>query len=169
VRSGQAGKIKVSKAIEVGNIFPLGTMYAQKMNAFYTNSKGQKLPLWLASYGIGPTRVLGTLVEVFHDDKGIIWPKSVSPYSAHLIHIENSGIKENAKKVYETLEKEGIEVLWDDRIDVSVGEKFADADLIGISVRLVISEKSAGKIEWKQRNSEKTELLNLEEVIKRLK
>jgi prolyl-tRNA synthetase len=169
VRSGQAGKIKVSKAIEVGNIFPLGTMYAQKMNAFYTNSKGQKLPLWLASYGIGPTRVLGTLVEVFHDDKGIIWPKSVSPYGAHLIHIENSGIKENAKKVYETLEKEGIEVLWDDRIDVSVGEKFADADLIGISVRLVISEKSAGKIEWKQRNSEKTELLNLEEVIKRLK
>ena len=165
------GKIKTSKAIEVGNIFPLGTMYAEKMGAFYTDEKGQKRPLWLASYGIGPTRVLGTLVEVFHDDKGIVWPESVAPYDVHLVSLGS----ENADTVYEKLEKEGVEVLYDDR-DVSAGQKFADADLIGIPVRLVTSAKTvqqssmqAIKVEWKKRNEDKTEILDLEEVLKRLK
>ncbi len=169
--SGQAcpkcksGKIKVSKAIEVGNIFPLGTMYAEKMGAFYTDSTGAKKPLWLASYGIGPTRVLGTLVEMFHDDKGIIWPKSVAPYQAYLISLQKN---KEADEVYKKLQEEGIEVFYDDR-EATAGQKFSDADLIGIPVRLVVSAKTEGKIEWKKRNEDKTEILDLEEVLRRLK
>ncbi|MCL5435158.1 MAG: His/Gly/Thr/Pro-type tRNA ligase C-terminal domain-containing protein [Patescibacteria group bacterium] len=171
------GKIKTSKAIEVGNIFPLGTMYAEKMGAFYTDNEGNKKPLWLASYGIGPTRILGTLVEMFHDDKGIIWPESVTPFDAHLVEIQNSNVKSQnynsklknlANDVYEKLQKAGVEVLYDDR-EATAGQKFADADLIGIPHRLVISEKTSGKIEWKERTKNETELLGLEEAIKRLK
>lgn len=162
----KSGKIKEAKSIEVGNIFPLGTMYAEKMGAFYTDSKGVKKPIVLASYGIGPTRILGTLVEIFHDDKGIVWPKSVSPYNAHLISVNSD---EKANKVYERLLGENIEVLYDDRKNKTPGEKFKDADLIGIPVRLVISEKTGDKIEWKERNSEKLELLDFDEVLKKLK
>jgi len=158
------GKIKASKAIEVGNIFPLGTMYAEKMKAFSTDLEGNKKPLWLASYGIGPTRVLGTLVELFNDEKGIIWPESVAPYNVHLINLGS----ENADPIYEKLEKEGIEVLYDDR-DVSAGQKFADADLIGIPVRLVTSAKTGKDLEWKRRNEDKTEILDFDEVLRRLK
>jgi len=176
VKEGQAcskcdkGKIKTSKAIEVGNIFPLGTMYAEKMGAFYADEKGQKRPLWLASYGIGPTRVLGTLVEMFNDDRGIIWPESVAPYNVHLLAISNqqSAIKEKADEVYQKLKEAGVEILYDDR-EVTAGQKFADADLIGISHRLVISEKTSGKIEWKRRNEDETEILGLEELIRKLK
>ena len=164
------GKIKTSKAIEVGNIFPLGTMYAEKMGAFYTDSNGAKKPLWLASYGIGPTRILGTLVEMFHDNKGIVWPESVAPYKVHLIslHSENQSVKKFADKVYKDLKAENIEVLYDDR-QAAAGEKFNDADLLGIPVRLVVSAKTGEKIEWKERINNETELLTLDEVLKRLK
>lgn len=167
------GDIKTSKAIEVGNIFPLGTMYAEKMGALYTNEKGERKPVWLASYGIGPTRILGTLVEIYNDDKGILWPKSVSPFDAHLISLRKD---EEALRIHDQIEENGFEVLYDDR-DASPGQKFADADLIGIPVRLVVSEKTlrqssgqAGdKIEWKERKAEKSEIIELGEVIKRLK
>ena len=164
------GRIKVSKAIEVGNIFPLGTMYAEKMGAFYTDLQGNKKPLWLASYGIGPTRVLGTLVEIFHDDKGIIWPQSVAPYNVHLIslHSKNQNVKKFADKVYKDLEEQGIEVLYDDR-EIAAGEKFSDCDLIGIPVRLLISEKLGEKLEWKKRDEENSEILDFPQVLKSLK
>lgn len=162
------GKILTSKAIEVGNIFPLGTMYAEKMGALYTDEKGSQKPIWLASYGIGPTRILGTLVEVNHDEKGIMWPKNVAPYDVHLIHLDEE-TKESAQKTYDLLAEKGIEVLWDDRIDASAGEKFATSDLIGIPVRLVISKRTGDKIEFKERKGEKEELLSLEEVFERLK
>jgi prolyl-tRNA synthetase len=109
--------------------------------------------------------MIGTLVELFHDDKGIIWPKSVAPYQVHLISIQSN---EKADRIYEKLQKEKIEVLYDDR-EIPAGQKFADADLIGIPVRLVISSKTKDQIEWKERASEKTELLTFEEVLKRLK
>lgn len=156
-------EVKAVQAIEVGNIFPLGTMYSEKMRALFTDQDGTRKPLWFGSYGIGITRLIGALVEVFHDDRGIIWPKSVAPYQAHLI-----GLNEKAKEVYEQLEKASIEVLYDDREDAGAGQKFADADLIGIPVRLVVSAKTADKIEWKNRNEEKTELLFLAEVLTRL-
>ena len=158
------GKVKGAKSIEVGNIFPLGTWFAERMRVYYADDKGLKKPVWFGSYGIGPTRVMGTLVEVGHDEKGIIWPKAVAPYEVHLVEL--SGAK-NAKKIYEELTQKGIEVLWDDR-EVGAGEKFADADLIGIPSRLVVSERNGDKIEWKERTSEKTELLSLDEIISKL-
>ncbi len=159
------GKMVEAKAIEVGNIFPLGTMYAEKMGGYYNDQSGQRKPVWLASYGIGPTRVLGTLVELFHDQKGIIWPKAVAPYLVHLISL---GTDEQAEKVYRELQESGMEVLYDDR-DVSAGEKFADADLIGIPYRLVVSQRSGGKIEFKERTASNSELLTLQELLKKIK
>ncbi len=119
------GKVVKAKAIEVGNIFPLGTFYAEKMGMLYTDKEGKKKPVWFGSYGIGPTRVMGALVEVNHDEKGIIWPKAVAPFEVELISLKVEG-----KKVYDQLKKAGIDVLWDDREEVSAGVKFADADLI---------------------------------------
>jgi len=157
------GKIVKAKSIEVGNIFPLGTWYAERMRVYYTDKNGMKKPVWFGSYGIGPTRVMGALVEVSHDEKGIIWYPQVAPFGVHLVELPGG----KAKEVYVKLTGEGIEVLWDDR-EVGAGEKFADADLIGIPVRLIVSDKSGDKIEWKKRESEKIELLSLGEVIKRL-
>jgi prolyl-tRNA synthetase len=160
-----SGSIEESKAIEVGNIFKFGTVYSQKMGVYATDKDGSRRLLHFGSYGIGITRMIGTLVELFHDDKGIIWPKSVAPYQVHLISIQSN---EKADRIYEKLQKEKIEVLYDDR-EIPAGQKFADADLIGIPVRLVISSKTKDQIEWKERASEKTELLTFEEVLKRLK
>jgi len=159
-------KIKEGKAIEVGNIFPLGTMYAEKMGVVYAGN-----PVWLASYGIGPTRIIGTLAEIYGDEKGLNWPKSVAPYQVHLLAINNQdeNVAKAADKIYESLLSEGVEVLYDDRIETSTGAKFNDADLIGIPVRLVVSPKTGEKVEWKERVSEKVEMLGLEEVVKRIK
>lgn len=171
------GHLKKAKAIEVGNIFPLGTYYSEKMGVNFTDKDGRKKPVWFASYGIGLTRAVGAIVELHHDEKGIVWPREVAPYGAHLIEIQNSKIKNqnhNSKVksfgnyVYEELIKAGVEVLYDDR-DVSAGAKFADADLIGIPVRLVISEKTQDKIEFKERKNNKIELLDLDEVLKKIK
>jgi prolyl-tRNA synthetase len=135
------------------------------MGAFYTDSAGVKKPLWLASYGIGPTRLLGTLVEMFHDDKGIVWSKNVAPYQVHLISLRK---ETQADEIYQKLQDAGVEVLYDDR-DVAPGQKFSDSDLIGIPVRLVVSEKTADKIEYKKRNEENSQIIELEEVLKKLK
>lgn len=173
-RAGEAcpkckkGKIIEARSIEVANIFPLGTWYSEKMAVYFSDKDGQKKPVWFASYGIGPTRILGTFVEVFHDEKGIIWPKEVAPYQAHLINLKTQNTKLSAGQVYQELVEAGVEVLYDDR-EVSAGVKFADADLIGIPVRLVVSEKTQEKIEWKERDKEKEELLSFDEVVNRLK
>ena len=158
------GEIKSGKAIEAGNIFRFGTYYSEKMNASFTDKNGKKSFPYFGSYGIGVTRLIGIAVELFHDDKGIIWPKSIAPYKVHLI-----GLNEKAEAIYNDLREKGIEVLFDDRREVSPGQKFADCDLIGIPVRLVVSDKTKDKIEWKERSSTKTELLDIEEVIRRLR
>ena len=161
----KAGHIKVLKSIEVGNIFPLGTKYSQSQKVFYTNKDGKQNPIWFASYGIGPTRILGTLAEIYHDDSGLIFPKAVSPFDVCLISLAKN---DAAQKIHDLLEDEGIKVLYDDR-EVNAGEKFATADLIGIAVRLVVSEKTGDKIEFKQRSNKESELLTIEEVLKKLK
>jgi prolyl-tRNA synthetase len=159
------GKIKEEeKTVEVGNIFPLGTWYAERMKMYFADKDGGRKPVWFGSYGIGPTRVMGTLVEVSHDDKGIIWPKVVAPFEIHLIELPGA---KNAKEIYNKLIGAGIDVLWDDR-DAQAGQKFGDADLIGIPVRLVVSAKTGDKIEWKERTSDKSELISSEEVVRRL-
>ena len=160
VFDGDEKDFEVKKAIEVGNIFPLGKMYSEKMGAFFADKDGSKKPIWFGSYGIGPTRVMGTVVEVSHDDRGIIWPKPVAPFQAHLVDLKNGG------EIYNKLTGAGVEVLWDER-EVSAGEKLADADLIGVPVRLVVSDKTGDKVEWKERCKEKVEMLSLDEIIRR--
>jgi prolyl-tRNA synthetase len=162
--SCKKGKVIKSKAIEVGNIFPLGTWYAERMRVYYQDKKGMKKPVWFASYGIGPTRTMGAWVEVSHDDKGIIWNQVMSPFDVHLIELPGA---KGARGIYEKLKESGIDVLWDER-DLPAGEKFADADLIGVPLRLVVSQKTKDKIEVKKRDEEKSEQLGFEEVAKRL-
>ncbi len=150
------------KSIEAGNIFQFGDKYAKDMNGYATDKNGEKKPILMASYGIGISRLVATIVEVYHDDKGIIWPESVTPFTVHLISLNQNA---KADDIYEKLTKQGIDVLYDER-DISAGEKFADADLIGISQRLVISNKTGDQIEVKKRNSDKSELISINEVVK---
>lgn len=174
------GQMLIEKrGIEVGNIFQLGYHYSSRMkDATFTDSDGVKKPYYMGCYGIGLARTLAAIAEIHHDDRGIVWPKSVAPFQVHLIGITSStssdhgkhetNSKENADGVYEKLKEAGIEVLYDDR-EVSAGEKFADADLIGIPVRLVVSDKTREKVEWKERTDKTTELLSPEDMLIRLR
>lgn len=156
-------KLELKKGSEVGNIFQLGYHYTDLMKgSTFMDQAGREQKYYMGCYGIGIGRTLQTIVEVHHDEKGIIWPKSVAPYQIHLINLKVQ--MSNVKKIYDQLVKAGVEVLWDDREEVSAGVKFADADLIGIPVRLVVSAKTGDKIEWKERRQKETELLTLEEV-----
>lgn len=154
---------EVFSACEVGNIFPLGTKFSSAFDYKFTDSDGEQKLVWMGSYGIGPSRLMGVLVEKFNDDKGIVWPSAVAPFTVHLIDIQQN---EKAQEIYERLNNEGIEVLWDDR-DMGAGGKFASADLIGCPFRVVVSEKSlvAGGLEVKQRSGGEPEIMNLEKFI----
>lgn len=158
------------QAIENGHIFKLGTKYSEKLGAYFTDQDGQKKPVFMGCYGIGIGRLVATVVEAHHDERGILWPKEIAPFAAHLIVVDGQDkqAKTRADEVYSELAKQGAGVLYDDREDISAGEKFANADLIGIPVRLVISEKTGNQVEWKKRDEEKTELVSLDEAIKRL-
>ncbi|RJQ35463.1 prolyl-tRNA synthetase [Candidatus Parcubacteria bacterium] len=158
-------------AAEVGNIFSFGDVKSKELDLYYKDEKGKKKPVILGSYGLGITRLMGVLVEVFADDKGIVWPEEVSPYKVHLISISggNSDVVAEADHVYKLLAEHGIEALYDDR-DVRAGEKFADADLIGISKRLVMSEKtlSEGGVELIHRKDGTTAMVPEIAIIERL-
>lgn len=155
---------KKEKAIEVGNIFTLGMKFSEPFNLNFIDESGSKKYVFMGSYGIGLDRLMGTIVEVHHDDKGVIWPESVAPFTIHLINISQN--KNKAEEIYKTFIDKGLEVLYDDREDKSAGEKFADADLIGIPVRIVLSEKTLSKnsIEIKKRNSEKVDLIEISKI-----
>ncbi|OGN26951.1 MAG: hypothetical protein A3B17_01410 [Candidatus Yanofskybacteria bacterium RIFCSPLOWO2_01_FULL_45_72] len=152
------------KGIEVGNIFKLGTRYSEPFGLYYTDKDGAKKPVIMASYGIGPGRVMATVVEVSHDGKGIIWPETIAPFKVHLIAFD--GKTEEAGEIYVELGERGIETLYDDREDKTAGEKFADADLIGCPIRLVVSTRTLqnGSVEIKRRASDKAELVKIEEI-----
>ena len=160
------------KSIEVGNVFPLATKYSKAMKAYFIDKDGKRKLIIMGCYGLGPSRLMGTIVEVHHDEKGIIWPKEVVPFDIHLIPIENTKkVKKIAEKLYQDLQKSGIEVLYDDREDKSAGEKFAEADLIGIPIRTVVSERTLAQncVEIKKRSEKKTKLIkitNLREYVK---
>ncbi|MEK7569616.1 MAG: aminoacyl--tRNA ligase-related protein [Patescibacteria group bacterium] len=160
-------KMVEHRAIEVGNIFDLKTKYSAPFNLVFTDEKGEKQPVLMGCYGIGLGRLMGTIVEVLSDDKGIIWPESVAPYRVHLLSLGEGEILREAEKVYEKLRAGGLEVLFDDRAGVSAGEKFADADLLGMPYRAVISERSMkeGGIEIKKRNQEKGEVMPLGKLV----
>jgi prolyl-tRNA synthetase len=154
------------KAAEVGNIFKLGTKYSNPFKLNYRDEQGKENPVIMGCYGIGLSRLFGTIVEIYNDEKGIIWPEAVAPFKVHLISL---GKNKEAEEIYADLNKKGVEVLYDDR-DASAGEKFADADLIGIPYRVVVSEKSlaAGGMEVKKRNEKESRIAKTEEVIKEM-
>ncbi|MFA5290748.1 MAG: aminoacyl--tRNA ligase-related protein [Candidatus Paceibacterota bacterium] len=160
------------KAIEVGNIFKLGTKFSEPLGLNFTDEKGEKRPVVMGSYGIGPGRVMGTVVEALADDKGIIWPRSIAPFMAHLVWIPGEGetAAELADKLYDGLTEAGIEVFYDDRV-ASAGEKFANADLLGMPYRIVVSDKTLkeGKFELKERATGTTRLVSEEELFDLLK
>jgi prolyl-tRNA synthetase len=150
------------KAVEVGNIFKLGTRFSKPFGIKYKDQNGEVRPVLMSCFGIGPSRVLGTMVETLHDGSGMVWPKSVAPFTVHLLSLKQN---EQAEKLYQELLAANVEVLYDDR-EVSAGEKFADADLIGCPYRLVISEKSlnAGGVEIKGRTEQEGRIIKIEEV-----
>lgn len=159
------------KAVEVGNIFTLGTRFSDALDLKFTDENGDKKSVFMGSYGIGPGRLMGTIVETLSDDKGIIWPESVAPFKVHLLLLgEDEKVKNEAENLYKKLQKENIEVLFDDRVGVSPGEKFADSDLFGIPYRVVVSPRSIkdGGFEVKKRIEEKGEIVSLEKLLDKM-
>ncbi|MBP7769470.1 prolyl-tRNA synthetase [Candidatus Saccharibacteria bacterium] len=157
------------KTAEVGNIFNFGRGKAEDVGLFFDDENGKKTAVWIGSYGLGITRMMGVMVEKLSDERGIVWPESVAPFKYHLVTIARSEDDESYQKsqeLYEKLIERGDEVLWDDRIGVRPGEKFADADLIGCPIRLVVSPKNVetGKVEVKKRNEEESKMLDFDKI-----
>lgn len=158
------------KAIEVGNIFTLGTKFSDALELTFTDEDGSVKPVIMGSYGIGPSRVMGVLAEHFADERGLIWPENVAPARVSLIKIGNDEEVESvANNLYKLLQTKGVSVLYDDR-DTRPGEKFADSDLMGIPHRIVVSPKLVGdnKFEYKHRTAEEVDLLTSDELIARI-
>lgn len=161
--------LKQEKGIEVGNIFKLQNKFSKPFGLAYKDQDGKDREALMGCYGIGIGRVMGAVVEVLHDEKGIVWPKSIAPFSVHLINLQ--GGEQKAEELYQDLQKKGVEVLYDDRKEASPGEKFTDADLIGIPFRVVVSAKTLlkGKVEVKKRDEREERLMNEGEVLDYIK
>jgi len=166
------GKLAKARAAEVGNVFDLGQKYPKAFGFTYKDKEGKEQYPIVGCYGIGTTRLMGTIVEVHSDEKGVVWPKEVAPFEAHLISLAGNSIEvaAEAERMYELLQEQGIEVLYDER-DARAGEKFADADLLGIPVRLVVSEKTVTQagVEFSERVSGAASMVPENELIARLK
>lgn len=168
------GKLKQEKTVEGGNIFKLGDKYSKDLGVYFVGRDGQKKLAIMGCYGIGTGRLMGTIVEAVGDEKGIIWPDSVAPFFAHLIYLPSTDskmdkkVKSAADKIYQSISKKGIEVLYDDRTEMSTGEKFADSDLIGIPFRIIMSERMLAKnqVEVKRRGEEKSRFISIKEIVK---
>lgn len=157
------------KACEVGNIFPLDTRFSTAFDYTYTNENGEQQIIYMGSYGIGPSRLMGVITEKLADEKGLVWPANIAPYSVHLIVLgkdKESDAYEQAEELYRKLTDAHVEVLFDDR-DAQAGEKFTDSDLIGIPMRIVISDKSlaAGGVEVKERSGTTTDIISIEQSL----
>lgn len=157
------------KASEVGNIFPLNTKFSDAFGYTYTDKDGSQKPVYMGCYGIGTSRLMGVLVEKFHDDKGIMWPESVAPFTVYLagLNREDAACLASADSAYEQLGQAGIETLYDDR-DIATGAKFADSELLGIPWRVVVSRKTAGKLEVTSRTTNETHLLDISEFLNQI-
>jgi len=161
------------KSVEVGNIFKLGTKYSLPFELKFKDKDGQEKPVIMGCYGIGLSRAMGAVVEASHDERGIVWPAGVAPFSAHLIEIKSDKkiVKSTAQKIYQDLQKNNIQVLYDDRDEKSAGEKFADADLIGIPYRIIVSEKTLLRksVEVKERAKSTIKLVKIKQLPKFIK
>lgn len=158
---------EVMRAAEVGNIFPLYTKFTEAFDYKFIDRDGVEKPIYMGCYGIGTSRIMGIIVEKYHDEKGIIWPDSVAPFQVHLIGLDlrDEAMKTKVDGVYNSLKAKNIEVLYDDRIESTAGEKFGDSDIIGIPVRLVVSKRTGEKIEYKRRDSKETKLIDFGELL----
>ena len=166
-------ELRVEVASEVGNIFSLGTRFSEALDLKYKNEEGIILPVVMGSYGIGPARVMGVMSELLSDELGLVWPHEVAPYAVHMVSLHKEmgdEVYNYAKDIYDRLVSGGTEVLWDDRSGVGAGEKLGDADLIGIPLRVLISEKTIKEdsVEIKERKDKVTkgELLNKSAFLK---
>jgi prolyl-tRNA synthetase len=164
------GSLMVSAGSEVGNIFQLKTKYSTPFGLSYTDESGNQQEVQMGCYGIGISRLMGVIAELYNDEKGLIWPETVAPFKVHTIALTGTDEKQNtiilsrARFIYDTLVAQGIEVLYDDRTNISAGQKFAESDLFGIPLRIVISQKTGEKVEIKKRNETKTELVDENEI-----
>lgn len=151
------------KSAEVGNIFNFGTDKSEQMNVTFKGSDGKECPVYLASYGIGITRVMGVIAEKFSDEAGLVWPEEVAPFQVHLLSL---GADEKASEIYEVLTQAGIETLYDDR-DLSAGNKFAESDLLGMPYRVVVGKRSleSGKAEVKKRTEKEAVEVAFDELV----
>jgi len=166
------GSLKQRNCIEEAHAFYLGDKYSEALNATFTTKKGEEKPVLMGCYGIGIGRLMATVAEVSHDDNGIIWPEEVSPFKVHLIKIEdNKKVKNKTSKLYRDLQKEKIEVLYDDRDDIGAGEKFVESDLFGIPYRVVVSENtlSEDSVEIKGRAESEAELIDFDKAVNEIK
>lgn len=154
------------KAAEVGNIFTLGYRYSEPLELVFNDENGKRQPVFMGSYGIGPSRVMGVIAEKFSDDKGLVWPEQVAPYKYYLVGIGEQG----TAKAQEFYEKQADLFLWDNREDARIGEKFADAELLGIPYRIVVSDKTLkeNKVEFTERKTGETKLLTVDEFVRKL-
>lgn len=169
-KSCKKGTLSMEHGIEVGHIFQLGTKYSESMGITFPDEQGNKHLVEMGCYGIGMTRVIAATVEQLHDEAGLTWPKNIAPFHVHLLGInldKDEKLDKKARALYKDLKEEGIEVLFDER-EISAGKKFADADLIGIPLRLTISSRSleAGGIEWKERTSKDSKIIAEKDLIK---
>ncbi len=166
-----AGTLQTARGIEVGHVFELGTKYSQRMNCCYLDAQGRSQPVIMGCYGIGITRMAAAYVEQNHDDRGIIWSPQIAPFDAHLIglNLEDAQVRTEGEKIYQQLQSAGIQVLFDDRA-ARAGEKFSDADLIGIPARITISKRALEqrKLEFKWRREAQAQFLSVEEAQARI-
>jgi prolyl-tRNA synthetase len=161
------GVIRIEPAIEVGNIFKLGTRYSEPLGARYLDEAGNEQLIWMGSYGIGPARIVAAAIEQFADESGISWPRSVAPFDVEIVTLGKEGeeARQVADRLYEQLREAGLDVLYDDRSN-SAGEKFADAELLGCPLRLTVGKKSveAGEVDVQVRRGRERLSLPLEEA-----
>jgi len=165
----RGGRLRERRGIEYGHCFKQDHFYTGPQKGYFVDEDGQEKPLWMGAYGIGIGRAMATVVETHHDEKGIIWPRSIAPFEVHLlsINMEDSGVVQRAEELYQKLNEKGFEVLYDDR-DESAGVKFADADLIGIPWRVVVSRHSLDKggLEVKERSKKETKVVTSEKLLR---
>lgn len=158
------------KGVEAGNIFPLESKYTDALDVYYTDERGEKQSIIAGCYGIGVSRLVGLLAEHFSDDKGLVWPENIAPMRVYLASVgTNELVVRAADELHDQLEQKGVMVLYDDR-DVRPGEKFADAELLGIPHRVVISEKTLeqGGVEYKSRTSDEITVLSVEQLLQKI-
>lgn len=160
-------KLKSAMASEVGNVFDLGQKYSKAFDLTFNDESGKKQYPIMGCYGIGISRTMGVIVEKFNDERGILWPASIAPFTVHLtsLNTNDEAVIKRADEIYELLTKAGVEVLYDERTDVSAGQKLGEADMIGCPIRAVVSAKTSEKVEVKMRNEKEVKLVSVEELI----